>query len=79
MGCGCGGKGNSARRTVVPNSVNFTGKKVQVQSNQRQLIALQTKERIQAASNNVGAAENIEKRKKIQIAIRNKNQKKGLM
>lgn len=82
MGCGCGGRKNTARPNITApvtprpaNSVN--ARQVQTQSAQRQAMVQQAKERLQQNAvnqrNMMGAHEDIEKRRRIQISLRKKN------
>lgn len=82
MGCGCGGrKGGHRPSAVTPNPAGALGaRRVQTQSNQRQALVRQAKDRIQQASGGqankvVGAAADIERRRKIQVSLRNRNSK----
>lgn len=79
MGCGCGGRKNNQRpNTVVPkpaSSVN--ARQVQVQPAQRQAQAQQAREQAQppaAARNFLGAREEMEKRRRIQVSLRKRQQ-----
>lgn len=82
MGCGCGGrKGVQRSNAVTPRPAGDLGaRRVQTQSNQRQAIVQQAKERIQQMSGGqankpVGAREDLERRRRIQVSLRNRNSK----
>jgi len=82
MGCGCGGrKGNSRTGAVTPRPAAAPdARRVQTQSNQRQALVQQARERIQQASggkdkNVVGSREDVERRRRIQVSLRNRNSK----
>jgi len=86
MGCGCGGRKGGGRtparvQSVTPASAGaVSGRQVQVQTNTRQALVQATQERMRqnppAAQNNVvGARADMEKRKKIQVSLRNRNKR----
>ncbi len=64
---------------VTPRPVGAVGaRRVQTQSNQRQALVQQAKDRIQQASggqakNAVGAKDDVERRRRIQVSLRNRN------
>lgn len=84
MGCGCGGrKGPTRAGAVTPRPAgDVSGRRVQTQSAQRQVLAQQARERLQQNAggagqpkNNVGAQADIERRRRIQVSLRNRNNK----
>jgi hypothetical protein len=77
MGCGCGGRKNNSRAsTVTPRPAGaVNARQVAPQNNARQALANAARERIEQNSTNsqrnlFGAREDIEKRKKILISLR---------
>lgn len=82
MGCGCGGRKGPARAgAVTPRPAgDVSGRRVQTQSAQRQVLAQQARDRIQQnsggrQSNVVGAQADVERRRRIQVSLRNRNNK----
>jgi hypothetical protein len=80
MGCGCGGrKGASRAGAVTPRPAgDVSGRRVQTQSAQRQALAQQARERLQQNAggqqrNAVGAKDDVERRRRIQVSLRNRN------
>lgn len=78
MGCGCGGKRNTVRGSsaAVPRPAGQVN--AQVQPVQRQALAQQARDRLQQNStqrNIVGAREDVEKRRRIQVSLRNRGRK----
>jgi hypothetical protein len=79
MGCGCGGRKSNVRsnaiRPPVPGSVN--ARQVQTQTSQRQALAKAAREKLQQNStsqqrNALGGKDDIEKRKRILVSLRNR-------
>lgn len=77
MGCGCGGgKRNVGARGALPQSQPARAAQTQTQSNQRQALVQQAKERL--AQNGVGALNNeAERRRRIQVSLRKRSQGKS--
>lgn len=83
MGCGCGGGKNRPTRSAAPvprAAGDVVGRSVQTQSAQRQVLAQQAKDRIQQNAGGqqrgvVGARDDIERRRRIQVSLRNRNNK----
>ena len=81
MGCGCGGRKNTARSgAVTPRPAGEATGRIQAQSAQRQILAQQARERIQQnaggqANNTLGAKADIERRRRIQVSLRSRNKK----
>jgi hypothetical protein len=80
MGCGCGGRKNRAGAVTPRTATNPDARRVQTQSNQRQAMIQQARERIQQASggkekNFVGSKDDVERRRRIQVSLRNRNSK----
>jgi hypothetical protein len=80
MGCGCGGrKGPTRAGAVTPRPAGeVSGRRVQTQSAQRQVIAQQARDRLQQNAggqqrNAVGAKDDVERRRRIQVSLRNRN------
>jgi hypothetical protein len=80
MGCGCGGRRGAKRAAAVtPRPAgDLSARRVQTQSTQRQVLAQQARDRIQQNSggqqrNAVGAKDDIERRRRIQVSLRNRN------
>ena len=81
MGCGCGGGSRNygaKKGTVTPQSAGAS-RRVQVQTNQRQVLAQQAKERINQVSGKAPAPtemtiaqREVERKRKIQVRLRNK-------
>jgi len=84
MGCGCGGGGRRSQArssSVTPRPAGAVNAR-QVQPTQRQALVQQAKDRIQQASagqvrNAIGARADIERRKRIQVSLKNRNSGKG--
>jgi len=86
MGCGCGGRKGGGRTPARVQSVTpaptgaVSGRQVQVQSNTRQALVQATQDRLRQnptgdQNNIVGARADIEKRKMIQVSLRNRNKR----
>lgn len=82
MGCGCGGgrKGVSRSTAATPRPAGAVGaRRVQTQSNQRQVLVQQARDRLNQVSgqakNAIGARDDIERRRRIQVSLRNRNSK----
>jgi len=80
MGCGCGGrKGPTRAGAVTPRPAgDVSGRRVQTQSAQRQVLAQQARDRLQQNAggqqrNAVGAKDDVERRRRIQVSLRNRN------
>lgn len=86
MGCGCGGRKNVVRSNpVAPTPANQVNARQvqpargqaaagQAQAAQRQALIQKTKERLQQNQvRSLGAKEDIEKRRRIQVSLRNRN------
>lgn len=76
MGCGCGGgRRNVGSRAVTPQIQAANAKTVQTQSNQRQALVQQAKERL--LQSGPQAASEAERKRRIQVSLRRRNQGKG--
>ena len=77
MGCGCGGRKSGLRgRSVAPPVPSSPSRQVRTQSNQRQVLVQQAKERLTQAngqSPSVVSQNEAERKRRIQISLRNKN------
>lgn len=77
MGCGCGGRRGGARaNAATPRPAGQV--KAQIQPVQRQALAQQARERLQQNStqkNFLGSREDVEKKRRIQVSLRNRGRK----
>lgn len=75
MGCGCGGRKNTSRSTALTPRAAGVRPQAPVQ---RQALIQQARERALGAmapkgSNDVGARAELERRRRIQVSLRNRN------
>lgn len=77
MGCGCGGgRRNVGSRAVTPQPQAANARTVQTQSNQRQALIQQAKDKLMQNGGQSNSSE-AERKRRIQVSLRRRNQGKG--